>query len=93
MTTPEAPPAALWYKIVVCGTCDNVFREHAGRPTCPTCGGPPIIELFSAEIPLEAPAEAPSGEGEDFDEVDTKAPEAKDAAIAAESAPALRQES
>ena len=63
MTNEEAPPAAKWYKIVVCGTCDNVFREHAGRPTCPTCGGPPMIELFSGEIPLEAPAEAPSGEG------------------------------
>lgn len=72
MTNPEAPPVAVWYKIVVCGTCDNVFRVHAGRPTCPTCGGEPVIELYDGEISLppgddssptqgegEAPAEEP----------------------------------
>jgi hypothetical protein len=54
MTQPEAAPAALAYRIVTCGTCDNVFMVHAGRPSCPVCGGGPGIVLQEGEINLES---------------------------------------
>jgi hypothetical protein len=93
MTTEAAAPAAVWYKIVVCGTCDGVFREHAGRPTCPACGGPPMIELFSGEIPLEAPAEAPSGEGEAPASTEGEPPPKEPATKRRRKVAALREES
>ena len=62
MTTPEAPTEPERFQISVCGTCDVVFRVHAGRPSCPVCGGDPnqvliggVIETVSEEAP--APAE------------------------------------
>lgn len=44
--TSSAEPAGY---IVVCGTCDNVFRVHPGRPTCPACGGDPDYVLMALE--------------------------------------------
>ena len=56
-TQTEAP--AVVEAIVVCGTCDSVFRMHEGRGTCPCCGGGPTLMLVSlGEQP--APEETPS---------------------------------
>ncbi len=110
MTTP---PEVATFKIVACGTCDNVFRTHPGRPSCPMCGGEPDLELgegtietpvaeeaatTEAETPAPAgepaaePAAAPIGEpGQDFDEVEKRAQEAKATAVGAE-APSTGQE-
>ena len=72
MTTPEAPTEAERFQISVCGTCDVVFRVHAGRPSCPVCGGDPnqviiegTIETSSDETPAPAEGEpAPPAEGQ-----------------------------
>lgn len=55
MTAPEEPER--FEAIVVCGTCDLVFRAHAGRGTCPTCGGEPSMVLHDL-VPDPAPATA-----------------------------------
>jgi hypothetical protein len=50
MTTPEAPAEVGRFQISVCGTCDVVFRVHAGRPSCPVCGGDPNQVLLEGTI-------------------------------------------
>jgi hypothetical protein len=55
-TEPEAPPVING--IVACGTCDNVFRAHPGRQSCPTCGGDPGYMIIDYS---ESPAGDSSG--------------------------------
>ena len=64
MTTPEAPAEVAQFQISVCGTCDVVFRVHAGRPSCPVCGGDPnqvlvegVVEVGSGGAPALAEGE------------------------------------
>jgi uncharacterized Zn finger protein (UPF0148 family) len=64
MTTPEATPEVATFKIVVCGTCDVVFRTHPGRPSCPACGGDPDLELGEGTISTPAAEEASPTEAE-----------------------------
>lgn len=72
MTTPEAPTEVGRFQISVCGTCDVVFRVHAGRPSCPVCGGDPnqvlmegTIETVLEETPAPTEGElAPPAEGQ-----------------------------
>lgn len=54
--TGQAPSEA----IVVCGTCDNVYRVHAGRRTCPECGGDPAIVIMTLDVQPGAEEEATS---------------------------------
>jgi len=59
VTTPEAPAEPERFQISVCGTCDVVFRVHAGRPSCPVCGGDPnqvLIEGTIVGVSEETPA-------------------------------------
>lgn len=51
----ETAPVAE--RIVVCATCDSVFRSHEGRQSCPCCGGDPAFGLFTFD---EQPAPAES---------------------------------
>ena len=64
MTNPEAAPEAVAYQIVVCGTCNVLFMAHAGRPSCPACGGLPFMVLEQGEIPADAGDQAPPTEEE-----------------------------
>lgn len=64
MTTPEAPPVVGVYRIVVCGTCNVVFMVHAGRPSCPSCGGDPFLILQEGEIPTFSGEDPSPTEGE-----------------------------
>lgn len=64
MTSEESPQEPQEW-IVVCATCDSVFRVHPGRPSCPHCGGAPGIRLFSlspepgTEGPTDSSTQAP----------------------------------
>lgn len=49
--------------IVSCATCDSVFRVHAGRQTCPCCGGPPGILIL--ELPEAASPDSPEQAGQE----------------------------
>ena len=63
MTDQSAPPAPP-EQIVVCSTCDNVFRSHAGRQSCPACGGDPdlaIMTLAEEPEPVDSNETADSG--------------------------------
>ena len=53
--------AAVTEAIVVCETCDSVFRAHEGRGTCPCCGGRPLMVLQYLQ-PQPAPAESEGAE-------------------------------
>lgn len=64
MTTPEAAPEAVPYKIVVCGTCNVLFMVHPGRPSCPSCGGEPFLVLQEGEIPASLDDQAAPTEEE-----------------------------
>jgi hypothetical protein len=62
--TTETPETTLVIGIVACGTCDNVFRAHQARQTCPTCGGDPaflIVDLTPTQSE-PSPAAPPSDE-------------------------------
>ena len=72
--TTDTETSAIIIGIVACDTCDNVYRAHEGRQTCPTCGGDPgyLVIDYSAdtaaapgeEAPEEGDAAAPPPAGE-----------------------------
>lgn len=87
MAPAEAPP--ITKAIVACGTCDNVYRVHEGRTTCPHCGGDPdLIVSVIEEEPEPAPApesEASAGSpGQETSPVASPAPVAGEPSLDAE---------
>ena len=49
--------------LVICGTCDNAFRMHAGRASCPGCGGDATI-IVSELTDVTPGAQEAAREGE-----------------------------
>ena len=90
MTTPEAAPEAVPYKIVVCGTCNVLFMVHPGRPSCPSCGGEPFLVLQEGEIPASLDDQAPPAEAEAAVPAEAPAEETPAAAVEAPASPGLQ---
>ena len=94
----EAEAPAIIQGIVACATCDNVYRAHEGRQTCPTCGGDPgyLVIDYSAdtaaasgeEAPIEGDAAAPPPAGEVTPAGQAPAPEPGPSPSGDESGPA-----
>ena len=59
VTNPEDDQPGIPNAIVACGSCDNVFRVHEGRPTCPACGGDPNLIILDLDELTPAEAVAP----------------------------------
>ena len=75
---------------VACATCDNIFLMHAGRPTCPACGGEPRLMLLDASDLMPGPQEA-SEEGETAQDVSGNEPPAEPSAPTAPEPPAAEE--
>lgn len=55
---PENGEQPVAQALVICGTCDLCYRIHAGRRTCPACGGEPLAVFMDLH---EEPAQEDNG--------------------------------